>query len=287
MNSRSHFTSNTEPEIGLERQTYLTERLGIKPDIKQGIYPFKGISLGRADVEWLLAMHENGRGPVVWDEEKDKPELERRTGLDLRGAELRQVNLPRLPLTQMRSGLTDDEWLRATKEQRNMAAVQLQKAVLSFAQLQRANLNKAQMQGADFSEALLQGASLREAHLEDIRLNSALLSDEKYGTVLLADIKWGQVNLAVIDWEHIRELGDEQVARQEKDSEGERKDNQTRIVEYRDAVRANRQLAVVLRDQGPNEVADHFTLRAQHLQRVVLRWQKQYGKWFFSVFLGY
>ena len=35
----------------------------------------------------------------------------------------------------------------------------------------------------------------------------------------------GQVNLAVIDWEHIREPGDEQVARQEKDSEGGRKDN--------------------------------------------------------------
>ena len=94
----------TEPEIGLERQTYLTERLGIKPDIKQGIYPFKGISLRRADVEWLLAMHDNGRGPVVWDEEKDKPEHERRTGLDLRGAELREVNLSRLPLAQMRSG---------------------------------------------------------------------------------------------------------------------------------------------------------------------------------------
>jgi len=156
----------TEPEIGLERQTYLTERLGIKPDIKQGIYPFKDISLSRADVEWLLAMHENGRGPVVWDEEKDKPEQERRTGLDLRGAELRQVNLSRLPLAQMRSGLTDDEWLRATKEQRNMAAVQLQKAVLSFAKLQGANLNSAQLQKAVLMLAQLHQASLVEAQLQ-------------------------------------------------------------------------------------------------------------------------
>ena len=300
----------TEPEIGLERQTSLTERLGIKPDIKQGIYPFKGISLSRADVEWLLAMHENGRGPVVWDEEKDKPEHERRTGLDLRGAELRQVNLSRLPLAYMRSGLTDDEWLRVTKEQRSMAAVQLQQAslqgaklqranlnkaqlqgaillqaqlqeaslveaqlqgaILLQAQLQEANLNKAQLQGADLSEvelqgatlrqAQLQGADLRQAHLESVYLNDALLSDEKYGTVLLADIKWGQVNLSVIDWEQTKELGDEQVARQEKDSEGERKDNQTRMDEYRNAVRANRQLAVVLQDQGLNEVADQFVL---------------------------
>jgi hypothetical protein len=96
----------------------------------------------------------------------------------------------------------------------------------------------------------------------------------------------GQVNLAAIDCEHIRELGDEQVARQEKDSEGERKDKQTRLDEYKNAVRANRQLVVVLQDQGLNEVADHFTFRAQLLQRVVLGWQKQYGKWFFSVFLG-
>jgi uncharacterized protein YjbI with pentapeptide repeats len=326
----------TEPEIGLERQTYLTERLGIKPDIKQGIYPFKDISLSRADVEWLLAMHENGRGPVVWDEEKDKPEHDRRTGLDLRGAQLRGVNLSRLPLAHMRGGLTDDEWLRVTKEQRSMAAVQLQKAALQGAKLQRANLNQAQLQGAillqahlqeaslveaqlqgaillqahlqeanlnkaqlqeaDLSEvelqgatlrqAQLQGADLRQAHLESVSLNDATLSDEKYGTVLLGDIKWGQVNLSVIDWEHTKELGDEQVARQEKDSEGERKDKQTRLDEYKNAVRANRQLVVVLQDQGLNEVADHFNFRAQLLQRVVLRWQKQYGRWFFSGFLG-
>ena len=326
----------TEPEIGLERQTYLTERLGIKPDIKQGIYPFQGVHLSRTEVEWLLAMHENARGPVVWDEEKDKPEHERRTGLDLRGADLRQANLSSLPLAQMRSGLTDDEWLRATKEQRSMAAVQLQKADLSFAklqgailnkaqmqgavlleaqlqkaslveaqlqkallmlaQLQEANLNKAQLQGADFSEAQLQGATLREAQLqgadlreaqlESVHLNDATLSDEEHGTVLLADVKWGQVNLAVIDWGHMRELGDEQVAQQENDSEGERKDKQTRIDEYKVAVRANRQLAVVLREQGLNEEADLFAYRAQILQRVVLRWQKQYGRWLFSVFLA-
>ena len=77
----------TEPEIGLERQTYLTERLGIKPDIKQGIYPFQGVHLSRTEVEWLLAMHD-GRGPVDWSDEKD---LHERKGLDLRGADLHPV----------------------------------------------------------------------------------------------------------------------------------------------------------------------------------------------------
>src|SRR5579883_808069 len=59
----------TEPEIDGERQKYLEERRSIKPDTLTGIYPFKGIRLSRADVEWLLATHDNGRGPVNWGEE--------------------------------------------------------------------------------------------------------------------------------------------------------------------------------------------------------------------------
>jgi hypothetical protein len=47
----------TEPEIGPERQEQLTLCLAKTPDITHGIYPFKGIKLSRADVEWLLAAH--------------------------------------------------------------------------------------------------------------------------------------------------------------------------------------------------------------------------------------
>src|SRR5437016_5364576 len=43
----------TEPEIDEEQQRSLTERRYIKPNIEQGIYPFKDIKLSRADVEWL------------------------------------------------------------------------------------------------------------------------------------------------------------------------------------------------------------------------------------------
>src|SRR3974390_2755205 len=53
----------TEPEIDTKRQKYLAERRNIQPNIEQGIYPFKEIKLSRADVEWLLATHEHGRGP--------------------------------------------------------------------------------------------------------------------------------------------------------------------------------------------------------------------------------
>src|SRR5438270_13052856 len=56
----------TEPEIDMKRQKYLTERRNITPDIELGIYPFRDIKLSRADIEWLLTTHEDGRGPVDW-----------------------------------------------------------------------------------------------------------------------------------------------------------------------------------------------------------------------------
>jgi hypothetical protein len=74
----------TEQEIDADRQRYLAERRAVTPDIEKGIYPFRdgtgSIPLTRADVEWLLATHESHdvRGPVVWEDERDKPEDEQR-----------------------------------------------------------------------------------------------------------------------------------------------------------------------------------------------------------------
>jgi hypothetical protein len=278
----------TEPEIDAERQKHLTERRSITPDIEKGIYLFKDMRLSRADVEWLLATLENGRGAVDWNDENQRE----REGLDLRGANLRQENLSGLPLARMRGGLTYGVvWFYATDEQRNMAAVQLQEADLTGAQLQKAHLTEAQLQEADLNGAQLQGADLREAQLDSVRLNNVILSDETHGTVRLADTQWGEVNLAVIDWGHVTRLGDEQVAQQEKKSWGKIKDRQTRVNEYKEAVRANRQLAVVLRDQGLNEEADHFAYRAQLLQRKVWGLQRRPLKsilsWFLYLLAGY
>src|SRR5436190_16162226 len=86
-----------EPEIDAKRQEELSKYRAITPNIEQGIYPFRGVKLSRADVEWLLATHENGRGPVIWSDESQR----RRNGLDLRGADLRGENLSRLPLARM------------------------------------------------------------------------------------------------------------------------------------------------------------------------------------------
>src|SRR5450755_4239997 len=78
----------TEPEIDRKRQEELRRCRVVVPDTERGIYPFKGMRLSRADVEWLLTTHENGRGPVDWNDESQRE----REGLDLRGALLQGVD---------------------------------------------------------------------------------------------------------------------------------------------------------------------------------------------------
>ena len=52
--------------------------------MKKKVFILLAVKLNRADVEWLLATHENGRGPVIWSDETQRE----RIGLDLRGADL-------------------------------------------------------------------------------------------------------------------------------------------------------------------------------------------------------
>jgi uncharacterized protein YjbI with pentapeptide repeats len=129
----------TEPEISLERQEELKQCLKPIPDSIQGLYPFRGMKLDRADVEWLSATHDSGRDPVDWVNEPDSG----LTGLDLRGADLRQADLHHLPLNRLRGGFTMMEYRVATVEQRRMAVVLMEEANLFGAQLERANLYSA------------------------------------------------------------------------------------------------------------------------------------------------
>jgi uncharacterized protein YjbI with pentapeptide repeats len=168
----------TEPEIEEKRQEYLTKRCKIAPDIEQGIYPFKDVKLNRADIEWLLATHENGRGPVDWRDESQRE----REGLDLRGACLNGMNLRTLPLARLRGALGLNEYDNATEEQRNMAAVfmegtELIEAHLEGANLKEAHLQKAKLIAAHLEEANLQCAYLQKADLGWANLEEALLWD--------------------------------------------------------------------------------------------------------------
>jgi uncharacterized protein YjbI with pentapeptide repeats len=447
MSETSNFSPwRTQPEIGRERQEYLTECLAIRPNVELGVYRFKGIELNRADVEWLLERRNSHGLPVQSTERQVQTEE-----LDLRGANLRQVNLAGLPLTHLRGGLSLDEWLLATFEQRDMAGIHLEGANLDQADLRggylcsahladaslkqvfldqadlagadlrnahleqaelvdahlreaflagvhlngailvgdlqwaslrearlegailrearldnadvcRAHLDgamlfRANLEGAFLGESHLKGASLREAHLmrailreadlnqadvgganlaqadlreallervdlrgtylegadlrgaylrdadlsnahlqgatlegahleganfestqlqgadlkgvyfdEATRLAGAILYDRDHGSVSLADVHWGALNLAVVNWAQLRMLGDERKARRMKTNGGTLKSPARRLEEYQTAVRANHQLATVMRAQGLSEQADRFIYRAQVLQ---------------------
>lgn len=78
-------------------------------------------------------------------------------------------------------------------------------------------------------------------------------------------------------------LGDERRARQIT-SNGKKADI-TRLLPCRVAVRANRQLAIALQEQGLSEETAKFAYRAQLCQRNVLRRQKKFGQYLFSLFL--
>ncbi|HEX6543794.1 MAG TPA: pentapeptide repeat-containing protein [Ktedonobacterales bacterium] len=175
-----------EPEISPERQALLAERRLVAPEVRTNTYPFAGMSLMRADIEWLLSTHENGRGPVQWNDLTQRE----RTGLDLRGADLRGANLRGLPLARLIGGLAG-----ATDEQVAAAAIHLERSDLREAQLQGADLRGAWLEGAraerahlelaqcvraqmkqiDLRHASLQGASLREAFMEKANLYQAHL----------------------------------------------------------------------------------------------------------------
>ena len=156
----------TGPEIDLQRQEELTKRRTIVPDWEKGIYPFSGMKLTRADIEWLLATHENGYGPVDWSDESQR----KREGLDLRGADLREVNLSGLPLARMVGGLdrTGNHAIRS--ELGKKAGVVLDGANLRHVHLEGAILYDASVRGVVFQDAFLQEARARWANIERSRI---------------------------------------------------------------------------------------------------------------------
>jgi hypothetical protein len=115
----------SEPEIDLDRQGVLVAHLAARPGSEPHSCPFKDVSLTRADVEWLLATHEGGDGPVNWEEVDQRT----RMGLNLCGADLRRVNLSGLPLARLQAGLP---WFRRnfhTREQLDEAGYVLSEPI--------------------------------------------------------------------------------------------------------------------------------------------------------------
>lgn len=306
----------TEPEISPQRQSELKLRLIIQPDIENGIYPFKSIDskLDRADVEWLLANHEDKPALADWEIASHR---NLRRGLDLRGADLQWLDLHSLPLPGLLGGLPRETWFTATKEQREAAAIHLEGANLSRARLDMAVLRSAHLEGVNLSHAHLEKATLRGAHLEgkilapsepdqsaqeqagysqtlepaDLRyaffdrattLDGIMLGNKEFGFAKLGNVRWGEANVTDVDWSEVI-LGDELEAHKWMGG-GKARDKGIALTMMHAAVQANRQLANVLREQGENEAANRFAFRAELWQRRVFGqqgWQK-FGPYLFS-----
>lgn len=196
----------TEPEIPSERREHLAARRAVAANIRQGVYPFKGERLTRADVEWLLAEHDDGRGPVDWEDASQRE----RIGLDLRGADLRGVNLRGLPLSRVLGGL-----LAATEAQSDQAAVHLEGAdlrtahlegaELRLAHLERAQLSQAHLEEATLTQALMQRAVCRETHFERASLKNAHLERASlYGAFCeAAELSGARLQAATLNFAHL------------------------------------------------------------------------------------
>lgn len=322
----------TEPEIDEQRQRFLRSCLRTVPRDNSEIYPFMCVQLTRADIEWMLAnplydvskvidnmrrmfeeKREFGFQAIVDFRKELNYILEIGQYIDLRGAELSQVNLSGLQLDHARLDAANLQ--AANLEGTFLLGAHLEKADLGNAKLESAILSQAHMEGAQLQEAHLESADLRNVHLEDANLNSAYvagtfligaffsnttslngisLSDPVHGSVLLDNVHWGNVDLSGVDWTHLKILGDEQLARHSSkkwntkllpkhQNRGIYKEIHAR--QYQQAARANRMLALTLQEQGLAEEASQFAYRAQLLLRIALRKRRKIRSYLFSLFL--
>jgi hypothetical protein len=255
----------TEPELDEQRQRFLAERRAIAPDIEHGIYPFREVS-------------------------RASPEQRDWAAVQLGRASLREAHLEQ-------AILTGAHLERATLGGAHLAGASLRLAYLQGTSLFHAHLEGQHMPGRVPGQGArpasspgtsedLPAASLQEAFLDSAtNLKGTHLGTKDLGGIAVADVRWDGVNLGGADWSPVHMLGDEGQAHQACDAAGRRKDAPTRLSEYEEAVRANRQLAAVLRLQGHNEEADRFGHRAHVLQRQVSWRRRQCGRFLGSLLL--
>lgn len=220
----------TQPEIDPTRQEYLTERRTIQPDLVQGMYPFRGVALTRADVEWLLAAHDSGLGyigPIIWADEEG-PSHDSRRGLDLRGALLDDVDLSGLPLAELVAMLllseknvvmdavsSSDEateiiWRAQTHFERasfrgaHLEGAFLVECLMSGADFSGANLTRTvlyggRLTGATFVGARMRGANLMEVRGDDTDFHDAILDGAVFSISDLRRANFANASLIPLD----------------------------------------------------------------------------------------
>jgi uncharacterized protein YjbI with pentapeptide repeats len=207
----------------------------------------------------------------------------------------------------------------------------LEQANLSVSHLSGARFLKAHMEGASLHGAILSGSRWPDGDLEQLHtwvpllpdrlhpcefrgvffdaatdLEGVMLGNNEMGTPSFLDVHWGDVNLAVINWSPYDEsgwspgdvghhanwvpLGNDRSAREHLITH-KHADGRMRTTQYIAAVRANLQLATVLRGQGMTDGADRYAYQARLLQRTVLWHRRHYwsflGSWFLELVAGY
>lgn len=271
--------------------------------------------LTRADIEWLLAVHEseNMRGPVVLGFLGH----ERRQGLDLRGAILKNEDLSELPLARVRFGMASQEWRAHILKEHIFAAAHVENVNFMRTDLREAGLIRLYCQGADFGEAHLERANLIGAHFEGAYLgrayfagcnffqvtmsSSTILESPNFGDgtpeggLILADVDWGGAALDHINWRLMPQLGDDHIALHWKTEDYIKEFGRSltpdqvheqKTLRLEAAARANRQVTIALRNQGIYEASDIYAYHAQALQRRIFWQQQEWGRWLFSKILA-
>lgn len=230
---------------------------------------------------------------------------------------LEQPNLSRANLRRAKlegADLTNVNLSRAELQGANLEGAHLDKANLYWTNLEGANLRRASLKEANLSWTNLSGAYLDGANLQYAEISNT----ENVGPWIV-DVHWGDSNLTIMRWSLVRMLGEEYEARQVMARKGRRRQEaisflqemysfrvsrsdfsftghiiEDDIVER--AVRANRQLAIALRNQGLNEEGDRFAYQALRLKRILYRRElvhyislheavKNLGSYIFSWFL--
>jgi uncharacterized protein YjbI with pentapeptide repeats len=222
----------------------------------------------------------------------------------LEGAHFLEAHLEGARLTE--AHLEGARLLEAHLEGVDLRWAHLEGAVLTEDHLEGTSLTGAHLEGADLTEAHLEGKMMAADDLARIRgwaadfperLSPADLRGASFDKAsrlqeaVLTGVSFDQVtfdntNLTVVDWSLVDRLGDERTARARTGAGGQPKDRDTRLAQFKAAVRANRQLAVALQAQGLSEDASRFAYRAQVLQRQVLRRQRKLGAYLFSLLLA-
>ncbi len=168
------------------------------------------------------------------------------------------------------------------------AGADLAEATFGGADLRQADFATSDLRGANMPYVQLGGADMRRCRMDaTTELSGAYMGDKNCGFPIVANALWGDANVAAVNWSvdglglnfgevnrHVI-LGDETLARNPPDF-GHIKAGLD--YGFGAAIRAYRQFAAILRNQGANEQANELMYRAQLVQLRVLRRQAFWRK---------